>query len=109
MATLQVTIAAGTSLSDAASLSNLTFDALIAPDAWIGRAPLSFQLSADGVAFYDMSAWSTTDIFLMPVLPNSIAPISKDFPKNIWIKLHSGHPNTPIVQEADRLFTILTS
>ena len=108
MATVNCVISSGQSLSAAANISSATLYAIIAPAAW-DKAFLTIQISPDGTTFYDLSPTASDQLTVIPVVPGHCVPIGADFPKNVQIKLRSGHPVAPVVQTADRTFILLTS
>lgn len=108
MGTTTATISAGQSLSTMADLGAVQLLAIITPPQW-DVAPVSFQFSMDGVSFYNVSPASTDQVFTIPCVPGQWVPVdSLTFPKGIKLKIHSGHPLLPIVQQADRVFTLVT-
>src|SRR5262245_43121426 len=109
MATQTVTITAGQSLSNSTNLGIGTVIALLTPPAW-NDAKLSFQLSPDNVAFYELVDAKTADLDMMRCAPGTWVPITEvQFPKNSYLKIRSGSLSTPVVQSADRVFTIVTA
>ena len=108
MAILTATIPAGQSLSTATDLGQLQLSAIIAPPAWDGNARLSFQLSPDNVAFYEVSGWESGEALTIHCAPGYWIPaVSLNFPKTVFFKIRSGHPLAPVVQTADRVFTLV--
>lgn len=83
------------------------------PDAWDSRAPLTFQMSADGTSFHDVSSYNTDQVFEIPVVASYWTPLNftQVFPQGggIYLKLQSGTTNAPITQLGDRVFTLVTA
>lgn len=104
-----LTIAAGESLSDSINLSTSDVTAILTPDAWPSGVELSFQVSPDNVKFYDLSHVDALQPFLLLCAAKQWIPItSGSFPKNSYLKIRSGHPLAPVVQDADRVFQVIT-
>jgi hypothetical protein len=107
MATVTATIPAGQTLSNAVDLGTLQLVAVIPPADWT-PAVLSFQMSADNVDFHNLAHARSTDLFTIPCVSGYWIPFStQDFPHWVFLKLRSGHPFAPIVQAADRVFTLV--
>jgi hypothetical protein len=104
---ISITIPAGESLSSPADLTTNSrqLAMVLAPAEWT-PAMLSFQISDDGMAFYDLiddrgdelhqaiSAGSAIN------LPLPAAPV--------FLKVRSGLSAAPVQQAADRLFKLMT-
>lgn len=69
---------------------------------------LSFQMSTDNITFYNLAHTRSTDLFTTPCVPGYWMPfMSQDFPHGIFWRVRSGHPFVPVVQDADRVFTLV--
>jgi hypothetical protein len=103
---IAVTIPAGQSLSGAVDATGGTPLFLVAPAAWT-PANLSFQLSADNVAFADLFDPDGMEV-IMPLKPATSIVMTNvnDFVKNTYFKIRSGARDHPIIQTADRQFQI---
>lgn len=110
--TIPITIAAGTSLSGSVPISGNPL-ALILPNVWDNRAPLTFQMSADNTNFYEVSMWNTDQVSSIPVVANYWTPLNftQVFPQGggIYLKLQSGTAAAPVPQSGDRVFTLVTA
>lgn len=98
-----MTIQKGTSRSDALKLP---FDlaGISSPDAWTS-APLTFRVSADGVTWNDAKN-PDDSLVQMEVIPGVFLPIPPGAcAAGSYIMLVSGTPDSPVSQEADRVFT----
>ena len=108
------TIPAGESLSDDVACLGNRITRIVMPPDWTA-APLSFEVSPDGVSFYALHHIQvTTDKFvsyetIVPVVePGSIVAIPSDMGDNISaIKFRSGTKSLPVPQAADRVFQIV--
>jgi hypothetical protein len=105
------TIAAGQSLSAAI---NLTISAgqlvrMYAPPDWTS-APLTIQVSSDGVEVYRNLFQVDGKEFRIVVIPNSAILVSDAVGKGLaFIKLRSGTADLPIVQPINRDFKLVVS
>jgi hypothetical protein len=111
--TVAVTIPAGESLSNAADCSGATRIArIIVPDEWNG-APLSFQMSADGVTYHDLYHVDPNSFYAYEaIVPRVRAGAMVTLPPGLgtdiaFVKVRSGTHGTPIVQDIDQAFTFV--
>jgi hypothetical protein len=107
------TLHGGQSLSDGIDCSAYTrVGRLIMPDDWT-FAPLSFQLSPDGVEYHDL--FHVTGDMLQTYeisVPNPKAGSALMLPSGMgldvsWFRIRSGTKAAPIVQAADRTFQLI--
>ncbi len=103
---IQVTIAAGTSLSDAADLRFTSLVGINMSSAWDGVV-LTFQASEDGLTFRelcDINGWVVG--YFAPDEQLAISPV--DFLSVRYVKVRSGTLDEPVNQSADRVLEIIT-
>jgi hypothetical protein len=107
------TLHAGQSISDGVDCTAFSRVArLVMPDDWT-LAPLSFQLSPDGVDYHDL--YHVTGDMLQPFeisVPNPKAGSALAFPSDMgadvpWFRVRSGTRAAPVAQQADRTFTLI--
>jgi hypothetical protein len=102
--TVTATIPAGQSLSNAVDLSVGSAIFLHVPTEWT-PAVLSFQVSPDNVLYGDLVSASTYEVTLNikegTVIQRDWMPAASG-----WLKLRSGSRYRPVIQAADRVFTI---
>lgn len=104
---LTVTIAAGQSLSAAVSCGQGgTLIRIYTPMGWDSNELLTFQVSPDGTAFYNLFYPSDREV-VFTITPGAVI-YSKDydFSANNWIKLRSGLSTNPRPQSAARTFQL---
>jgi hypothetical protein len=106
-----VTIAAGQSISSSADLTASELAMILAPPnldvGAAGRLNLSFLISADNSVFFDLLDQHAAEI-LQTVVPDcavNVAPTATQ--AHMYLKIRSGSRATPVVQSADRVFTLL--
>jgi hypothetical protein len=105
-----LTIPAGQSLSNGVDCGGVAILRIIMPDAWSGGAPLTFQMSPDGVNYHDLfhatpSTLTVYEAMLPTVMPGSVVNMPPGTGVGVgWIRLRSGIRTVPMVQEADRSF-----
>lgn len=106
----EVKIRAGQSLSDpvliTASMTEPT--AMITPSAW-DDAIVTFQMSSDGIEFYDVCNPGSDMVMSYGIRPNRWVRLAEPFIRSpqTTLKIRSGHPDTPVVQKADRIFKLV--
>jgi hypothetical protein len=99
-------IRAGESLSEGLDLSSGELLRLTMPLDWT-PAPLSFQLSSDGIHYNDAFHLSGFEVSMTTVFPNSVIIVPYDVGRAIaWLKVRSGTRDKPILQQADRTFAV---
>jgi hypothetical protein len=101
-------IQAGESLSDPLNISALMTQ-IYTPLEWT-PALLTFQISPDqGVTFYDYVDTDNKEV-MMNIRPGAviILPVGLSAWNNTRIKFRSGTRDFPVVQEAQRTFSVLT-
>lgn len=106
MKTLEVTIEANTSISDAVRLNGWKIARIKFPDAWTA-ANITFQESYDGETYanaYDSSGEISISV---------TAGVSRAFsgetllPAVKYLKVRSGTAVTPVAQSAERVITLI--
>lgn len=103
------TILAGESLSSGLDCTMGDLLRLTMPIEWT-TAPLTFQISTDGVAYNDVFNLEGFEVTLPVVVERSAVLVPLDVGKAIsWIKFRSGTRMEPIPQEADRAFAVAIS
>jgi hypothetical protein len=105
-AAIPVTIRAGQSLSDAANIGANSLALIMAPMNFVD-ANLSFQVSADGVTFYDLIDQSGNEVqraidrgTAIPILTTLTMAIT-------WLKIRSGPIADPVPQSEDVTLTLI--
>jgi hypothetical protein len=112
--TVSFRLPAGESLSDPIDCTG--YDAairLIMPDEWTGGAPVTFQLSPDNTTYHNLyhvipDKMITYEVTLPRPVPGSVLtfpPGMGAYPQ--WVKVRSGTASVPVMQEADRTFTLV--
>ena len=103
------TIAAGESLSDGIDCSGTSPSDLVRivmPAEWTD-APLTFQLSNDGISWNDAFTMDGYEVQAVAVA-NSVVIVPLTVGRSVgWIKIRSGSRADPIAQEAERVFTMV--
>jgi hypothetical protein len=104
--TITATIPAGQSLSNSIDLSAGVAQFIMIPPTW-APARLTFQLSHDGVTFYDGVDAATREI-AMNVLAGTAVHVVEAFSSLAvgFMKLRSGSRDKPIIQETDQAIVI---
>src|SRR5262245_9891152 len=98
------TITAGTALSDAIDLSVGTASLIFLPPTWT-PALLSFQVSPDNISFADLVDLDMREISINVTPATAIH--ANWIPVGVgWLKFRSGSRGNPIIQTANRVFTI---
>ena len=103
--TVTATIPAGQSLSSVIDLSNGTAIFCQMPAAWT-PALLSFQISCDNVTFGDLVDQNTREVSLN-VIPGTVIRVDLLPSRYGWMKFRSGSRFGPVIQTANRIFTII--
>ena len=111
---LPATIPAGQSLSSAVACTSRIAQIFMPTDDWT-TAPLTFQVSLDGLDFFDLydiqivtGSYQPFEIVVPSVTPHTAYVLPPDTGSAIsWIRLRSGTRQTPVAQAADRTFQIL--
>src|SRR6516225_3276908 len=111
-----VVIHAGEAVSDAIDCSgSIRIARIILPDDWTGGAPLTFQLSPDGTSYHDLyhlvtpgSAYISYEVTVPNPPPGASITMPLDYGQDVsWLKIRSGTALLPVMQEADRAFTLV--
>src|SRR5262245_33314185 len=104
--TVVVTIPAGSAVSTSADLTGSVLTTLIAPASWTS-ANLSFAVSADNITFSDLFDEFGQEV-LKPIGPGRAVLVDPALTQSaLYIKLRSGPRANPVLQSADRAFTLL--
>ena len=103
---LTATIPAGQSLSNAINFSSARLVRIKMPDDWT-PANLTFQLSPSGTDFADLYAvnGSILQLLQLAVIPKVSVIVLMDWPALQYMRIRSGLPDIPIIQQAARSFT----
>jgi hypothetical protein len=114
LAVATATIAAGQSLSSPADCSAGTrVCRLIMPDDWSGGAPLTFQLSVDGVNWHNLMhvdpvKFNSYEVALPRIAINGVVTLPPGLGGDVsYVKVRSGTATLPILQEFDREFQLV--
>jgi hypothetical protein len=100
-------IQAGESLSDAVDCSPGELVRLTMPGAWSEAAPLTFQISTDGVFYNDLFTLDGYEVTLPAVVPGAAVLVSHDVGRAIaFIKFRSGTRAAPMPQQDLREFAV---
>jgi len=100
------TIAAGESLSPAVDCSPGTPVFLLTPASWDPAGGVSFQASADGVVFADVMTNDGSEL-VMSFTAGAGIMLPGQLHWAASLKMRSGTRNAPIIQAADRTFTVI--
>lgn len=100
-------IQAGESLSDAIDCSAGELVRLTMPGAWTDAAPLTFQISTDGVFYNDLFTLDGYEVTLPAVVPGAAVLVSHDVGRAIaFIRFRSGTRAAPVPQQDLREFAV---
>jgi hypothetical protein len=100
-------IQAGESLSDAVDCSAGELVRFTMPGAWSDAAPLTFQISTDGVFYNDLFTLDGHELTLPVVVPGAAVLVSHDVGRAIaFIKFRSGTRAAPVPQQELREFAV---
>jgi hypothetical protein len=100
-------IQAGESLSDAIDCSAGELVRLTMPGAWTDAAPLTFQISTDGVFYNDLFTLDGHELTLPVVVPGAAVLVSHDVGRAIaFIRFRSGTRAAPVPQQDLREFAV---
>jgi hypothetical protein len=102
------TIPAGESFSDAVAIGGKQLFMIISPPDWT-PANLTFEVSTSSGAFFPL--FFSGRLWEIACPPNAallLNALAVAWPKGALIKFMSGTPDNPVVQEADRVFQLLT-
>src|SRR5262252_3654239 len=107
LSTITLTIPAGQSESDAGNftsdmgVSKVLQHAIVMPSAWT-NANLTFQISFDGIEFFDVCDF-LGDPMMINVMPGSVILVPDNFAQAAqFMKVRSGTRENPVPQEAAR-------
>src|SRR5262245_24723205 len=100
------TIAAGESLSAPVDLTSSRVALMISPAEWTD-AEVSVQVSADGVTYFDLFDVDGYEV-RRTIVPNAATIFAPAFTEGaVFMKIRSGSRVAPVVQEAERIFTLV--
>ncbi|MCK1281348.1 hypothetical protein IVB46_39635 [Bradyrhizobium sp. 61] len=99
------TIAAGESLSDAVDCSAGQIVRLTMPGDWL-NAPLTFQISSDGLFFNDVFDNKGIELKSIVVAGTAVIVPADYLAAASFIKFRSGTRDLPVTQPAERVFAI---
>ena len=104
--TATVTIPAGQALSNSADLTTGNMVMLLTPTDWT-PANISFQISEDNINFRDLYDVSGAEI-LKSMGTNRAINVDPGFTSGaLYVRLRSGPHTNPVIQQADRVFTMI--
>jgi hypothetical protein len=104
---------AGESLSEGVDCAGADAVRLVMPSEWSGGAPVTFQLSPDGINYHNLyhvipDAMVTFEVSLPRPVPGAVVTFPAGMGMNLdWVKIRSGTAGLPVVQEADRKFQLI--
>jgi hypothetical protein len=102
---VHATIANRASLSGAIDCSAAPPVRISMPATWTA-ANLTFQVSSDGTTFEDLFDANGQEI-MVNVVPGTVVRLSAAWAVSpVWLKFRSGTRKAPVVQAADRIFSI---
>lgn len=111
---IPVTIPAGKSMSDAVDCTgSQRIVRIVMPSAWTGTAPLTFQMSPDGVDYHDLrhvtpGSLDSYEVSLKNVVPDAVVAFPPTTGLSIaWVKIRSGMRASPVIQTAARKFEFI--
>ena len=109
---LTVTITAGQSLSTSADLTSSNLEMVLDPPTLDadgrGALNISFQISGDNVQFFDVIN-DDGSVVLRPVFGGCAIDVPGDVTTGaLYVKIRSGSRNLPVLQTANRVFTLVT-
>lgn len=102
------TILNGNSTSDTQNIKGYTLVALLIPAAWTS-ATITFQVSYDGVTFYNLYQADGTEYTLTVAASQAIVLPPSDFVSIDYIIIRSGTSGSPVTQGADRALTLIAA
>jgi hypothetical protein len=101
------TIAAGTSLSPSIDLTAGSVVMVIGPPNWGYIRNITFQVSIDNVAFYDLFDNTGFEV-VRPIVPQAAVELSSSLTQNaLYAKIRSGRRDDPLNVDADSIFTLV--
>lgn len=103
---VDVTIASGASLSGAANLGGLHAVGVLMSAGWTA-ANLTFQISVDGVTYYDLYDKTGLELSIIAGASRFIQLDLGIFAGFNFVKLRSGTTGTPVNQGSDRALSII--
>jgi len=100
------TISKGKSLSNILNVTSGGIYRVVMPPLWTKAAVITFQLSYDGVDFYNVYDRSGEET-AMRCIQQSVVPIGEYLFYIHSLKIRSGTHREPVVQEEDRVFKVV--
>jgi len=105
LTTSRLTIAAGQALSAPIDCSTGTVLAVTVPYNWT-RANISFQVSSDGVDYYDVVDENGREVLLTAMAGTCLTLGAESYWKGMHIKIRSGSKDNPVAQVNAVEFTV---
>lgn len=103
---VSVTIANGTSLSDAIEFGGDALVEIVMPAAWTA-AGLTFQVSHDGVTYQNLYDAAGTEVQISVAASRNVRLSPTDWIGVPYLKVRSGTSGTPVNQGAARTIQII--
>ncbi len=101
------TIAAGEALSEGIDCSVGQLVRITMPKSSWSRAPLTFQISSDGLLYNDLFGLDGYEVTLANVEPGTAVIVPHGIGIAVgWLKLRSGTRDNPVPQPEDREFAV---
>jgi len=107
VATVTVTITAGTSLSPSADLTTGSAVMIIGPANWGYIRNISFQVSIDNVTFYDLFDNTGFEVVRRMVPGAVVELLSQLTQAAMYLKIRSGTRDDPLNAESDGTFILV--
>jgi hypothetical protein len=104
--TASATIPAGEALSSSVDLSSGALAMVFAPSEWSG-ANVSFQISADGVAWADLFDASGAEVVRPLAAGTAVAVDPSLTTAALHVRIRSGPRAAPVAQEVEQVFTLV--
>ena len=100
------TIAAGESLSSILNVQSGGIYRIMMPPVWTTTAPITFQLSYNGVDFYNVFERTGSEV-VMKCHAQSVVPIGEYLFYIHSVRIRSGTWREPVIQEQDAAFKVV--
>lgn len=99
-------IRAGESLSEPLDCTAGQVVRIHVPAGWTSNAPLTFQISVDGVLWNDLFDADGFEVTVKAVVPNTAVIVQKHSVRQVWVRFRSGSRSQPQQQTADCEFSV---
>jgi hypothetical protein len=96
-----LTIPAGDSVSNAVNINSEYLMRIVMPDNWTPGANLTVEVSPDNIAPY-RPLYTIFGRVQIPVVPGAAMLVGVDWSSLEWVRLRSGTPDAPHIQQAAR-------